>query len=224
MVSVIIPALNEAPTIENTLRSVSSLQGNREVIVVDGGSGDGTMAIAGPYARVLSCLKGRSRQMNTGAREARGDVLLFLHADTELPQGAGDAIEKSLADPAVIGGRFRLRLDQPGWPYRVIAGGVNTRDRLFRGFTGDQAIFIRTSVFNRLGGFKDIPLLEDLDLSGRMCRAGKVVRLPLYVVTSARRWQKNGLFRTVLLMWALRLLFVLRFPRYWLETFYRDTR
>ncbi len=224
MVSIIIPVLNEASTIETTLRSVSSLQGDHEVIVVDGGSSDATAAIAGSYARVLSCPKGRSRQMNTGARGARGDVLLFLHADTKLPRGAVAAIEESLADPAVMGGRFRLRLDQPGWPYRVIARGVNTRDRLFRGFTGDQAIFIRTGVFKELGGYSDMPLLEDLDLAGRMCRAGKVVRLPLYAVTSARRWQKNGLIRTVLLMWALRLLFVLRFPTHWLETFYMDTR
>ncbi len=224
MVSIIIPVLNEASTIETTLRSVSSLQGDHEVIVVDGGSSDATAAIVGSYARVLSCPKGRSRQMNTGARGARGDVLLFLHADTKLPRGAVASIEESLADPAVIGGRFRLRLDQPGWPYRVIARGVNTRDRLFRGFTGDQAIFIRTGVFKELGGYSDMPLLEDLDLAGRMCRAGKVVRLPLYAVTSARRWQKNGLIRTVLLMWALRLLFVLRFPTHWLETFYMDTR
>jgi len=230
-VTVIIPVLDEALTIEAALQRVSRLEGDCEVIVVDGGSADGTISMvtrhvsASPqFARVLCGPKGRARQMNLGASAANGDALLFLHADTSLPEGALRAIEDALADSHVVGGRFRVRLDQRGWRYQMIASSINARDRLFRGFTGDQAIFVRTGVFRELGGYGDMPLMEDLDLGKRMCRAGKVVQLPLCVVTSARRWQKNGVFRTILLMWTLRLLYVLRCPPSWLKRLYQEAR
>lgn len=198
--------------------------GHFEVIVVDGGGGDGTAAIAERYATVLHGRRGRACQMNLGASEARGDILLFLHADTLLPAGAIHAVEKALERPGVVGGRFKVVLDDRRWPYRMIGWFINSRDRLFSGFTGDQAIFVRAEVFRALGGYGDMPLMEDLDFGKRMVRAGKVVRLPLKVTTSARRWQKNGVLKTILLMWLLRLLFVLRCPPSRLKRLYGDAR
>jgi uncharacterized protein len=223
-ISIIIPVLNEASILETTLRQIVALKGDVEVIVVDGGSGDSTASIASRYAMVLHSRKGRSTQMNLGAKAAGGKVLLFLHADTQLPEGAFSAITESMNDAAVIGGRFKIRLDERGWQYRMVESGINLRDRFFSGFTGDQAIFIRRPVFETLGGYRDMPLMEDLDLGTRMCRYGKVVRLPLTVVTSARRWKNNGVFKTIFLMWTLRLGYVLGRPPRQLYRFYGDTR
>ncbi len=223
-ISVIIPVLNEAPILETALRQINTLQGDFEVIVVDGGSIDDTESIAARYARVLNSPKGRSTQMNLGAGAAAGNVLLFLHADTRLPEDAFKAVTESMNDPAVIGGRFKIRLDEPGWQYRMVGSGINLRDRFFNGFTGDQTIFIRKPVFDALGGYGDMPLMEDLDLGKRMCRYGKIVRLPLTVVTSARRWKNNGVFKTILLMWALRLGYLLGLSPQQLYRFYGDIR
>jgi rSAM/selenodomain-associated transferase 2 len=223
-ISVIIPVLNEAPILETTLRHIATLKGDFEVIVVDGGSRDNTASIAGRYARVLNSPKGRSIQMNLGAKAAAGQVLLFLHADTRLPECAFSAIAETMANPAIIGGRFKIRLDETGWQYRMVGSGINLRDRFFSGFTGDQAIFIRKPVFETLGGYRDMPLMEDLDLGRRMCRYGKVTRLPLTVVTSARRWKNNGVFKTILLMWALRIGYLLGHPPQHLYRHYGDTR
>lgn len=224
MISIVIPTLNEAATIERTLQRIRSLGRGIDVIVVDGGSADDTAAIASRYATVLHAPRGRARQMNAGAATARGDILLFLHADTILPAGAIGAIEEALSDQRVTGGRFKVALDHPGLAYRLVAHNINLRDRLFAGFTGDQGIFVRSSVFSTLGGYREIPLMEDLDFAGRLRRAGQAVILPLKVTTSARRWQRNGLARTVLLMWLLRLLFVLGFPPARLKKLYGDTR
>ena len=223
-ISVIIPVLNEAAILEKALQSVTSLDGEYEVIVVDGGSSDDSAAIAARYATVLSGPRGRAAQMNLGAKEASGDILLFLHADTILPERAFWAIEKALANPKIVGGRFKVRLDEAGWQYRMVGSSINLRDRLLKGFTGDQAIFMRASTFKELGGYRDIPLMEDLDMGRRMGRVGRVVQLPLAVVTSARRWKNNGVFRTVLLMWALRLAYLVGYPPQQLRRFYGDTR
>jgi len=224
IISVVIPVLNEASIIERTLQRVISLEGDHEVIVVDGGSTDATVSIASLYARVLAGSRGRATQMNIGAGEAKGEVIVFLHADTFLPDGAFSVIEKYLVNSAIIGGRFKVRLDDAGWKYRIIGSSINLRDRLLKGFTGDQTIFIRTSMFKALGGYRDIPLMEDLDLGRRMCRLGKVVQLPLYVITSARRWKKDGAVKTILLMWMLRLLYLLGYSPQRLKRFYGETR
>ncbi len=230
-ISIVIPVLNEATVISSTLEKVFSLDGDYEMIVVDGGSTDATLAKAVQCAEhctrpvsVLSAPAGRAMQMNFGARRANGDVLLFLHADTVLPRSALADISKCLDSPAVVGGRFKVTLDQDGWRYRTIAGCINLRDRVFRGFTGDQAIFVRRQVFDSIGGYREIALMEDLDLARRICRVGKAVQLSSRVTTSARRWQKNGIVRTILLMWCLRMLYVLGYPPSKLKRLYGDTR
>jgi rSAM/selenodomain-associated transferase 2 len=146
--------------------------------------------------------------MNAGARAAAGDVLLFLHADTRLPDGAGAAIARALADPAVVGGRFDIRFDSPRWPFRMIAALMNRRSRLTRISTGDQGLFVRRAAFEALGGFPDIPLMEDVEITRRLKRAGRIACLSERVTTSARKWERDGVARTIALMWALRLLYV----------------
>jgi len=224
MVSIIIPVLNESSSIVSTLEGLYHLKGRYEVIVVDGGSEDDTVALASRHARVVQSPRGRAVQMNHGAKEAGGEVLLFLHADTHLPSDALFCIEEALSDPGVIGGRFRVRLDLPGLAYRIVEASINMRDRLMGGFTGDQGIFIRATVFRGMGGYREIPLMEDLDLGRRMARMGKVVRLPLAVTTSARRWQKDGIVRTVLRMWLLRYSYFLGVSPETLSRFYANTR
>lgn len=224
MISIVIPVLNEASTIAATLERTNSLDGDFEIIVVDGGSTDATALIASRYANVIQGPRGRARQMNAGASEARGDVLLFLHADTLLPQGAIVGVDQALRDSRVVGGRFKVRLGNSGIPYRLIAFAINLRDRFFGGFTGDQSIFVRAGVFRTLGGYRDMPLMEDLDLGRRLAAAGKISRLPLCVTTSSRRWERHGIAKTVLLMWTLRLLFTLGCPPARLKRFYGEMR
>jgi rSAM/selenodomain-associated transferase 2 len=223
-ISVIIPVLNEAAIIGSSLKTLAALDGIHEIIVVDGGSIDKTVDIAGKTARVISSPRGRSRQMNAGSAVAGGSVFLFLHIDTILPENAANAIENSLKDPRVIGGRFRLRLDNKGWRYQMLGRNINMRDHFFRGFTGDQAIFVRREVFKDIGGYPPVDLMEDLELGRRMCRKGRVVRLSQYVTTSARRWRQGGLFRTVIIMWTLRFLYYMGCPPSLLSQWYGDAR
>jgi rSAM/selenodomain-associated transferase 2 len=222
--SVVVPALDEAPVLGATL-SAARQPGVAELIVVDGGSRDATVAIARRLAdRVLAASRGRALQMNAGAAAARGDVLLFLHADSRPPAGYAALVAAALADPAVVGGRFDLRLDAPGVAYRVIERLISLRSRLTRVATGDQALFVRRAVFERLGGFPPWPLMEDLALSRGMKRTGRIACLGAPVLTSARRWQRHGVARTVLLMWALRLAFYAGVPPARLARLYRDAR
>lgn len=223
-VSVIIPALNEAGSIAQTLLRVRQA-GECELLVVDGGSTDGTADLAGAYAdRVLQAPRGRAQQMNAGAQVATGEVLLFLHADTVLPAGFPVLLAQALGDPAVVGGRFDVRLDAPGWPFRMIETLMNVRSRLTRISTGDQAIFVRRETFFELGGYPEISLMEDLELSRKLKRKGKIACLRARVLTSARRWQRNGVMKTIVLMWALRLCHFFGVPATHLKTFYADTR
>lgn len=211
MISVIIPVLNEAPRLAALLQDLGRVLPGAELVVVDGGSTDGSPATAAgvPGVRVLSAPRGRARQMNAGAAVARGDVLLFLHADTRLPPETAAAIGGALADPLVVGGRFDLRLDSPRFPFRLIETLINWRSRVTGIATGDQALFVRTSTFRALGGFPEIPLMEDVEFSRRLKRAGRVAPLRCRVVTAARKWEREGIGRTILLMWRLRLLYLL---------------
>jgi len=192
-ISVIIPAFNEAGNIEESLRSIPR-DPRLERIVVDGGSSDDTVRRAEPLAdRILVTNAGRARQMNAGAAVARGEILLFLHADSRLPAGIPDDLIRTLEDPEVAGGAFCLAIDSPRIALRLIAACTNLRARLTRVPYGDQGIFVRKSIFDRLGGFPDQPLMEDLEFARRLKRAGRVVLLPKFVRTLSRRWDREGL-------------------------------
>jgi rSAM/selenodomain-associated transferase 2 len=145
--------------------------------------------------------------MNAGAAAASGDALLFLHADTRLPPGAAEAVLDALADPAVAYGRFDVRFDSRRPAFRLIAGLMNARSRLTGICTGDQAIFVRRATFAALRGYADIALMEDVELTRRLKRAGRLAALRLRVTTSGRKWEREGVARTVVLMWALRFLY-----------------
>jgi rSAM/selenodomain-associated transferase 2 len=226
-ISVVLIALNEAALIEGALsrlRTARCADPSLELIVSDGGSTDGTQAIAGKVARVVVAPGGRAAGLNAGAALATGDVLLFLHADTVLPPHAFALVRQALEDPDVVGGRFRVALDNPALPFRVIAFWINLRDRALGGFTGDQAVFVRTEVFRRIGGYASLPLMEDLDFATRLERAGKVVRLSQSVTTGARRWERHGVLRTIFRMWTLRLLYRAGVHPRHLAPHYRDAR
>jgi len=223
-ISVVIPTLNEADTITQTLCGVRQA-GECQIIVVDGGSSDGTPEIARLDADVvLSSQRGRARQMNAGAQVATGHVLLFLHADTALPQGFPVLLKQAFSDPQVVGGRFDVRLDAPGWSFRTVETMMNLRSRLTQISTGDQAVFVRREVFLAVGGYPEVELMEDLELSKKLKRIGRIACLREQVVTSARRWQRDGVFRTILLMWTLRLAHFFGVPPEQLKAFYTDTR
>ncbi len=223
-ISVIIPALDEEAQIADSLASARA-SGVREIIVVDGGSGDATARVAGRYADVvLTAPRGRAAQMNAGAGVARGDVLLFLHADTRLPAGFDAAVLAALADPAVAGGRFDVLLVPRTRLLDLVAALMNVRSRLTRIATGDQAIFVRRAVFDAVGGFEQIPLMEDIAFSRVLKRRGRVACLRQRVMTSSRRWLRDGPVRTILRMWWLRLLYVCGVPPERLRRRYADTR
>ncbi|HWE79906.1 MAG TPA: TIGR04283 family arsenosugar biosynthesis glycosyltransferase [Pseudolabrys sp.] len=207
--SVVMPVLNEATRIQSGLRALVPLRARgAEVIVVDGGSRDGTAARAGPLTdQVLTAPRGRAAQMNAGAAAATGDVLLFLHADTWLPEYADLLIRDALARSPQVWGRFDVHFAGGALP--LVATMMNLRSRLTGIATGDQAMFMTRDAFTRAGGFAEIALMEDIALSARLKRLSRPLCLTARVTTSARRWQAHGALRTVLLMWRLRLAFFL---------------
>ena len=209
-----IPTLNEAGNLERLLPDLLTRVAEAEVILVDGGSDDLTTQVAARFSdvRLLTSPRGRARQMNAGAHASRGDVLLFLHADTWLPDGALGAVTAVLEDSRVVGGRFDVRFDSPRAVFRMIAFFMNLRSRMSGISTGDQAIFVRRHVFEAMGGYPDLPLMEDVELSRRLKRRGRLAALPGRVTTSSRKWEREGALRTMVLMWALRLLYMAGVP------------
>ncbi len=196
-VSVIIPALNEEATIAAAIQSAS--QSAIEVIVVDGGSTDRTTALAAEAgAKVIRAKRGRARQMNAGAAAANGDVLLFLHADTILPEGFDEAVLHTLEQPSVCVCAFRLSIEAEAWSFRLIEKLVDFRSRVLQMPYGDQALSIRACTFRETGGFPDVPIMEDYALVRDLRRAGRIAVTPLTVITSARRWLLRGVWRTTL--------------------------
>lgn len=207
--SIVIPVLDEVDRLESLLAGLARDCPGVEVVIADGGSRDGSVEIVARASGVglVSSDRGRARQMNAGAALATGDVLLFLHADTRLAPGAAEAVRHALADASVAYGRFDVCFDRPGAAFRLIARLMNLRSRLTGMCTGDQAIFVRRSAFERLGGYPEIALMEDVELTRRLKRIGRLAALGLQVTTSARRWEQNGVARTIVLMWILRFLY-----------------
>lgn len=195
VISIIIPTLNAASRLEETLASVKGVPGV-ELLLVDGGSRDETIAIAHAQGvRVLVSEPGRGRQMNVGAAAAQGDILLFLHGDTVLPPKFADLVRETMADPQVAVGAFRLAFERPTAALRGIAWGANLRSRWLRMPYGDQALFLRRELFAATGGFAELPLLEDVVLVRSLKRKGRIVTRPETVVTSAVRWRQSGCLR-----------------------------
>jgi rSAM/selenodomain-associated transferase 2 len=209
--SIIIPVLDEAERIAAALAALAPFRRNgAEVIVVDGGSRDGTADIARPLAdAVVTAPRGRATQMNAGAAGAQGDVLLFLHADTRLPDGADRLIHDGLARTGRAWGRFDIAIAGRRAVLPAVACAMNLRSRLTGIATGDQAMFVTRAAFAQVGGFADIALMEDIELSRRLKRVSPPLALRARVTTSGRRWEQHGVVRTILLMWRLRLAYFL---------------
>jgi rSAM/selenodomain-associated transferase 2 len=230
--TVIIPTLNEGGIVDMTLRAVTEL-GFHDIIVVDGGSSDETRALVQSVAshtgypasiRLLPSAPSRGRQLNVGAAASTADVLLFLHADSRLPADARHLMEQAFHDPGVVGGRFDVRFDRPSIWGQVISTFMNLRSRLSCISTGDQAMFVRRAIFERLGGFSDIPIMEDIDFSTRLKRTGNIATVREHVTTSFRRWERQGPLRTILLMWCLRFLYWMGVSPHRLAHFYAAVR
>jgi len=206
--AIIIPALNEADGIVPCLQALQALRARGvEVVLVDGGSTDGTQGLARPLAdQIVATSHGRARQMNAGAALARGGVLLFLHADTRLPEHADRLILAALDDArgSPVWGRFDVSIEGHSSWLKLVARMMNLRSRLTGIATGDQAIFVRRSAFADVGGYPEQPLMEDIELSIRLKQLGPPACLRERASTSGRRWEANGVWRTIMLMWRLR--------------------
>ena len=223
MISIIIPVYNEEKAIEKTLSSFSDIV-DAEVIVVDGSSTDGTVScIHGYPVTVIKEEKSRALQMNAGARKAKGDVLLFLHADCILEEGAISAIRESVLS-GFVGGCLKHVIDSPGLTYRMIEASGDIRARLSRIFYGDQAIFVKKDVFSRLGGYDDVSLFDDVLFSKKLRRAGKTCVLDKKVYASSRRWKKQGLVKATAVNWLVSLGFMVGVSPQVLKKVYRDVR
>ncbi len=221
--SYVIPVLDEAGGIAAQLGALRRLDPEAELLVVDGGSGDATVELARPLCdRLLQTAAGRARQMNAGAAAASGDYLCFLHADT-LPGFDGAALAAALADGPAWG-FCRVRLSGGHPAFRVIEAAMTLRSRLTGIASGDQMLFLRRELFSDSGGFEELPLMEDLEYCRRLRRRCRPRVLPLSVVTSSRRWERNGIAATVLRMWALRLAWFLGVPAERLWHYYYGAR
>jgi rSAM/selenodomain-associated transferase 2 len=208
-ISIIIPTLNEASNLSATLASTRSAA-DVEVIVVDGGSTDATVEVARPWGtEVLLSPPGRARQMNTGAARAMGEILLFLHGDTRLPRGFDRYVREILERPDAAAGAFRLHVDGRLPGLRIMERLVDVRSRRLQLPYGDQAIFLTADLFWDMGGFPEMPIMEDLELIRRLRRRGRIVIAPLPVLTSVRRWENLGMVRTTLINYAIPLAYYL---------------
>ncbi len=220
----IVPVFNEARVLPSLIGQLQRLNID-ELIIVDGGSTDATcnlLAQSGLHWVVSK--PGRALQMNAGASICNSDILVFIHADTVIGSSHISRFREVMCDADAVGGRFDVRLSGDRAVFRMIAFFINLRSRLSKISTGDQCLFVRRSVFERMGGFPDQPLMEDIEFSKRLKRLGRVICLRDTVTTSSRRWEHNGVTRTIMLMWKLRLLYWLGVSPEKLARIYRDAR
>ncbi len=219
------PVLNEGKILHDTL-SALKLSNNEELIVVDGGSTDETVSVANEFAeKVFITRSGRGHQMNYGAERSDGDLLLFLHADCVLPDEGFKIIREVLKDNSVAAGAFDLRITHSELWFRIIEFGANLRSRVTSVPYGDQGLFMSKDVYNRIGGFADIPLMEDIEISGRLKKKGRIVFVRPAIRTSPRRWFKEGLICTTLRDWAIALSYTfLKVSPQRLIKYYKDVR
>jgi len=222
-ISIIIPALNESKNLPRTLQALQTTLAV-EVIVVDGGSLDGTISVAESWGAKVICspVSGRAYQMNVGAAAAQGDILLFLHADTRLPRGFDRLVRQTLLQPKVIAGAFELAIDGTTPGLRLVEWGVHVRSRLCQMPYGDQAIFMPAATFRAIGGFPELPIMEDFELMRRLKRRGRIAIAPDTVLTSNRRWQKLNVCRTTLINQCVILGYLLGIPPARLADWYRS--
>jgi rSAM/selenodomain-associated transferase 2 len=209
--SIVMPVLNEEATLKTCLQTLQPLrQRGCELIVVDGGSNDSSSAVAEPLAdQVLTAAKGRANQMNAGAQAARGDVIWFLHSDSTPPSPADQLIIAALQKTKRVWGRFDVKLSGKQPLLRLVAALMNARSRLTGIATGDQGIFVTRAAFNQVGGYPAIPLMEDIAISRALKKLSRPICLRQRMITSSRRWEQNGILKTILLMWSLRLAYFL---------------
>ncbi|NIA31802.1 MAG: glycosyltransferase [Actinobacteria bacterium] len=208
-ISIIIPTLNEAENIQHILKHVSTLDSNLELIVVDGNSSDDTVEKAAPYARVIQSAKGRAVQMNAGAKVAGGDIFWFLHADCLPHQDSIKAMREALKDPEIVGGAFEYSFDHPSLYFRITEFTSNLKNHFLHTFYGDMGIFVHKSVFEEMGGYAEIPLMEDMEFCKQLKKRGKIIILRPRILTSARRWLDEGIARNVFRNWALQIAYSL---------------
>ncbi|GAV19838.1 N-glycosyltransferase [Mariprofundus micogutta] len=220
----VVPVLNERRAISGMIKHLSALDAD-ELIIVDGGSSDGTCDIlAASDVRWITTGPGRARQMNAGASICKSDILLFIHVDTLISSSNLMAVEKVMCDAAFVGGHFDVTLSGRNVAFRMIEWMMNQRSRLTRISTGDQCQFVRRSLFESMGGFPELALMEDIAFSTLLKRQGRIACLKEKVITSSRRWEQHGIARTVLLMWKLRFLYWLKRPASELALVYRNAR
>jgi rSAM/selenodomain-associated transferase 2 len=219
--SIIIPTLNEEKNLKISVSSVGK-RADAEIIVADGGSDDGTLKLAaGLPVKVVEARRGRARQLNAGALESTGEIIIFLHADSVLPLGWDKAVAATFADPRVAGGAFRLKVDSSRILLRLVAFGANLRTLLFHSPFGDQAIFVRRGIWEQMHGYADIPIMEDVEFIRRLKKCGRLKILRLPVTTSPRRWHAEGLLKTTLRNYCIQLAYKAGVPPEWLKLFYR---
>ena len=222
-ISIIIPVLNEAKILEQTLSRLHSELGHHELIIVDGGSTDGSTRIAEKHGKVITSERGRSKQLNAGAAAASGNILIFLHADIWLEPGALAAVETALSS-GYVGGGFRQKIDGKNMLYRAIEIAGNIRGKYLKVFYGDSGIFLSRADFEQIGGFPETPILEEMEFSKALRQLGKTTLVIPHIHISARRWETKGIIRTTANNWLITLLYFLKFSPEQLAKLYRHIR